>query len=82
MHTRPLFILALGTLATTAALAARPYDPNRDVQIIESTDPARIAEIERHAEELRAKQQLNGQTGASGTSSARDRNRRARSDRG
>lgn len=82
MKAPALLILALGAFASTATLAARPYDPNRDVQIIESTDPARIAEIERHAEELRARQQLNGQVGASGTSTARERNRRARADRG
>jgi hypothetical protein len=82
MKAPALLILAFGAFASTATLAARPYDPNRDVQITESTDPARIAEIERHADELRARQQLNGQVGASGTSTARERNRRARSDRG
>jgi hypothetical protein len=82
MNARPVIILACAVLASTAASAARPYDPNRDAQVVESTDPARIAQIERHADELRARQQLSGQVGASGTTAPRERGRRARSDRG
>jgi hypothetical protein len=85
MNARPLLVLAVAALASTATQAARPYDPNRDARITESTDSARIAEIERHADELRARTQLNDdQAGASGTSTARERagNRRARADRG
>ena len=51
MNARPLLVLAVAALASTATLAARPYDPNRDARITESTDSARIAEIERHADE-------------------------------
>lgn len=85
MKTRALLALSIAAFASAAAVAARPYDPNRDVQITESTDPARAAEVERHADELRARQQLTGsQVGGSGTSSARERaaHRRARGDRG
>jgi hypothetical protein len=85
MNARPLLVLAVAALTSTATLAARPYDPNRDARITESTDSARIAEIERHADALRARAQLNDdQAGTSGTSAARERgaHRRARADRG
>jgi hypothetical protein len=89
MNARPflLAVVAAGALASTGAFAARQtaYDPNRDVQVTESTDAQRIADIERHADELRARQQQGGgdQATTSGTSSARERasTRRARADR-
>ena len=65
----PLFLVA-------GAHAATPYP---DTPIRESTDPAKVAEVERHAAELRARDQAIG----SGTSAQTDRGPRARrQDRG
>ncbi|MED5618091.1 hypothetical protein [Ideonella sp. BN130291] len=56
-------VLLAGGLATVAAVAAP--DPNAK-GVTESTDPARVAEVERHAQALG----YNGSANASGTEQA------------
>lgn len=73
-------LAGVALLAVAAGASAQRYDPNRDSGVVESTDPARIAEVERRAEEIRARQERTT-TGASGTSSDRQRPVR-RTDRG
>jgi hypothetical protein len=58
-------VLLASGLAVTAAVAAPDPNPNAN-GVTESTDPARVAEVERHAQALG----FNGSANASGTEQA------------
>jgi len=68
MHVKTAAAIAT-LLASTATFAAVSKDIPEGV--VESTDPAKIAEVERHAQELQAQQQRSMKLSTSGTGSTK-----------
>ncbi|HEY8609625.1 MAG TPA: hypothetical protein VIM12_21110 [Noviherbaspirillum sp.] len=69
---KKIIAVLVSTLAFAAASQAQTQSPSTEIR--ESTDPAKVAEVERRAAELQASQQSQGTGASSGSSdSASDR---------
>jgi len=64
----PTIVLGVALLASTAAFAAT--QPKLVEGVTESTDPARAAEVERHAQEIQSQQRQALNTSGTGSKKA------------